>query len=177
MSFSSWSARSTSATHLSQTTSSPLSVSSLAPFTNTHFKKDQPKLFESDPDLVKLRVDLITEEVSELQEAVNNNDFVEVRDALADILYVVYGMQDAFGINGDSDFDIVHSSNMSKLCSSEDEAIKTVESYEEKFKAGTSPYDSPYYYYLEEQGKWVVKNRSTGKALKSINYTKVDFSK
>lgn len=137
----------------------------------------QPTLFESDPDLVKLRVDLITEEVSELQEAVNNNDFVEVRDALADILYVVYGMQDAFGINGDSDFDIVHSSNMSKLCSSEDEAIKTVESYEEKFKAGTSPYDSPYYYYLEEQGKWVVKNRSTGKALKSINYTKVDFSK
>ena len=35
MSFSSWSARSTSAIHLSATTSSPLSLSSLAPFTNT----------------------------------------------------------------------------------------------------------------------------------------------
>ena len=137
----------------------------------------QLNLFTSDPDLVKLRLDLITEEVSELQDAVKNHDFVEVRDALADILYVVYGMQDAFGINGDSDFSIVHDSNMSKLCSSEEEAIKTVESYEEKYKNGTSPYDTPYYYYLEEQKKWVVKNKSTGKALKSINYTKVDFTK
>ena len=137
----------------------------------------QPNLFTSDPDLVKLRLDLITEEVSELQDAVKNHDFVEVRDALADILYVVYGMQDAFGINGDADFSIVHDSNMSKLCSSEEEAIKTVKSYEEKYKNSTSPYDTPYYYYLEEQKKWVVKNKSTGKALKSINYTKVDFTK
>lgn len=137
----------------------------------------QPNLFTSDPDLVKLRLDLITEEVSELQDAVKNHDFVEVRDALADILYVVYGMQDAFGINGDADFSIVHDSNMSKLCSSKEEAIKTVESYKKKYENGTSPYDTPYYYYLEEQKKWVVKNKSTGKALKSINYTKVNFTK
>jgi hypothetical protein len=92
------------------------------------------------------------------------------------MLYVVYGAADAFGIQADKDFDEVHSSNMSKLCYSEEEAMQTVQSYEQKFNKGDSPYDSPYYYKLENQDKWVVKNRSTGKALKSINYRPVDFS-
>ena len=64
----------------------------------------------------------------------------------------------------------VHKSNMSKLCTSIEEAEATVKSYEEKFKSGNSPYDTPYYYELKPN-LYVVKNKSTGKALKSINYT------
>ena len=63
----------------------------------------------------KLRLDLIKEELSELTEAMNNKDLLEVADALTDILYVTYGAGHAFGINLDDCFEEVQNSNMSKL--------------------------------------------------------------
>jgi len=63
----------------------------------------------------KLRYDLIKEELEELKVAIENNDLLEVADALTDILYVTYGAGHAFGINLDKCFDEVQSSNMSKL--------------------------------------------------------------
>ena len=63
----------------------------------------------------KLRIDLIKEELDELKEAMDNNDLIEVADALTDILYVTYGAGHAFGINLDKCFDEVQNSNMSKL--------------------------------------------------------------
>ena len=70
--------------------------------------------FSSDK-INKLRIDLIKEELDELQEAMKNNDLLEVADALTDILYVTYGAGHAFGINLDKCFDEVQNSNMSKL--------------------------------------------------------------
>ena len=63
----------------------------------------------------KLRLDLIKEELNELTEAMNNEDLLEVADALTDILYVTYGAGHAFGINLDKCFEEVQNSNMSKL--------------------------------------------------------------
>ena len=63
----------------------------------------------------KLRLDLIKEELTELTEAMNNKDLLEVADALTDILYVTYGAGHAFGIDLDKCFDEVQNSNMSKL--------------------------------------------------------------
>ena len=63
----------------------------------------------------KLRLDLIKEELNELTEAMNNNDLLEVADALTDILYVTYGAGHAFGIDLDKCFNEVQNSNMSKL--------------------------------------------------------------
>ena len=63
----------------------------------------------------KLRLDLIKEELTELTDAMNNKDLLEVADALTDILYVTYGAGHAFGINLDKCFDEVQNSNMSKL--------------------------------------------------------------
>ena len=63
----------------------------------------------------KLRIDLIKEELDELREAMDNNDLLEVADALTDILYVTYGAGHAFGIDLDKCFDEVQNSNMSKL--------------------------------------------------------------
>ena len=63
----------------------------------------------------KLRLDLIREELTELTEAMNNKDLLEVADALTDILYVTYGAGHAFGINLDKCFEEVQKSNMSKL--------------------------------------------------------------
>ena len=63
----------------------------------------------------KLRIDLIKEELDELKEAMEDNDLLEVADALTDILYVAYGAGHAFGIDLDKCFDEVQNSNMSKL--------------------------------------------------------------
>ena len=63
----------------------------------------------------KLRLDLIKEELTELTEAMNNKNLLEVADALTDILYVTYGAGHAFGIDLDKCFDEVQNSNMSKL--------------------------------------------------------------
>ena len=65
--------------------------------------------------IVKLRLDLIKEELIELEEAIDKNNLLEVADALTDILYVTYGAGHAFGIDLDSCFEEVQNSNMSKL--------------------------------------------------------------
>ena len=62
-----------------------------------------------------LRISLIKEELEELQQAVRENNILEVADALTDILYVTYGAGHAFGINLDKCFNEVQESNMSKL--------------------------------------------------------------
>ncbi len=206
----------------------------------------------SDKKCLKLRLDLIKEEIDELIEAYNTHDYIEEQDACADILYVAYGMaytykwnsdeyikekyflknetdknitffknfhypdninkeklidmlydiyneleyattmndieltqahlhkliyhiylfQHSTGYDSDRIFTIVHESNMSKLCKTEEEAIQTVDKYLEDYKNGVTNYDSPYYYKLDN-GLYVIKNKSTGKALKSINYIKV----
>lgn len=71
-------------------------------------------------------------------------------------------------------FDIVHNSNMSKLCKTEQEAIATVDMYLNKINNGDNTYDSPYYY--QNNNYYIVKNKSTGKSLKSINYTPVKLN-
>ena len=81
----------------------------------------------------KLRLDLIKEELSELTEAMNNKDLLEVADALTDILYVTYGAGHAFGINLDKCFEEVQNSNMSKL----DENVKPI--YNEHGKVMKGP--------------------------------------
>jgi predicted HAD superfamily Cof-like phosphohydrolase len=65
--------------------------------------------------IVKLRYELIKEELEELNQAINEKDIKEVADALTDILYVTYGAGHAFGIDLDKCFDEVQKSNMSKL--------------------------------------------------------------
>jgi predicted HAD superfamily Cof-like phosphohydrolase len=62
-----------------------------------------------------LRVNLIHEELGELIDAIDAHDMVEVADALADLLYVVYGAGVAFGINLNDVFAEVHRSNMTKI--------------------------------------------------------------
>ena len=75
--------------------------------------KTKPSL--STDKINKLRLDLIKEELTELTEAMNNKDLLEVADALTDILYVTYGAGHAFGIDLDKCFEEVQNSNMSKL--------------------------------------------------------------
>ena len=65
--------------------------------------------------IVKLRYDLIHEELEELQNAMTTRNLKEIADALTDLLYVTYGAGHAYGINLDKCFAEVQRSNMSKL--------------------------------------------------------------
>ena len=68
-----------------------------------------------DENIIKLRINLIKEELLELEVALNEKNIEETADALTDILYVTYGAGHAFGIDLDKCFDEVQKSNMSKL--------------------------------------------------------------
>lgn len=66
-------------------------------------------------ELVKLRHDLLAEEVTELEAAIADKDLVGLADALGDITYVIYGTAVTFGIDLDAVVTEIHRANMSKL--------------------------------------------------------------
>ena len=68
-----------------------------------------------DAETTNLRLELISEELNELYDAMEAKDIVGVADALTDILYVTYGAGHAFGVDLDKCFEEVQNSNMSKL--------------------------------------------------------------
>ena len=84
-------------------------------FMQTFGQEVKTKASFSDEKTNQLRLDLISEELEELKNAMASKDLLEVADALSDILYVTYGAGHAFGINLDKCFDEVQNSNMSKL--------------------------------------------------------------
>jgi predicted HAD superfamily Cof-like phosphohydrolase len=117
----------------------------------------------------QLRIDLIAEELKELQEAVENNDLVEVADALCDLQYVLAGAVLEFGLGGKFKtlFDEVHRSNMSKACKTLEEAEQTIAFYKQK--------DNVDAYYKEIEGLFLVYRKGDDKTLKSINYSPADI--
>ena len=84
-------------------------------FMQTFGQEVKSKASFSDEKTNQLRLNLISEELEELKNAMLSRDLLEVADALTDILYVTYGAGHAFGINLDKCFDEVQNSNMSKL--------------------------------------------------------------
>ena len=112
-----------------------------------------------------LRVSLIAEELKELREAIQDNDMVEIADALCDIQYVLSGAVLEFGL-GDKFvelFNEVQRSNMSKACSSKEEAEETIAFYKKEKDTEA--------YFKEEDGKFLVYRKGDDKTLKSIKYS------
>ncbi|MHA8068675.1 hypothetical protein ACS6L2_05270 [Aquirufa ecclesiirivi] len=116
-------------------------------------------------DRCQLRVSLLAEELEELQQAIKDQDLVEIADALCDLQYVLSGAVLEFGL-GEKFVDLfneVQRSNMSKACKSLEEAEKTMEYY--FLKDGTEAEIK------EEHGLWKVYRKSDNKVLKSIAYS------
>jgi NTP pyrophosphatase (non-canonical NTP hydrolase) len=88
---------------------------SVKKFMQTFGQEIKTKASFPNDKITKLRLNLIREELSELEESIEKKDIKEVADALTDILYVTYGAGHAFGINLDKCFREVQNSNMSKL--------------------------------------------------------------
>ena len=150
---------------------------------NTEYNNDITKLRHDylknlNNDYLKLEKVFEVETIyydSTLKESMIHNKILIISQMIYNLLKITYILANLYNINADNDFSIIHESNMSKLCDTEEDAKKTVENYEFKYKNGGSPYDSPYYYELPELKKWIVKNKSSGKALKNINYKEVSF--
>jgi len=117
----------------------------------------------------ELRISLLQEELDELKEAIEDNDIVEIADALADLQYVLSGAVLEFGL-GDKFktlFDEVQRSNMSKACATQEEAEATQEYYRQHrdTESEVKPAD----------GKFLVYRKGDGKVLKSVNYSPADL--
>ena len=86
---------------------------------HTAFKLGQRETPKADLGLAKnlLRYKLMREENEEYLEAANNNDLVEVADALGDMLYILCGTIIEHGLQYKIEevFDEIQRSNMSKL--------------------------------------------------------------
>lgn len=116
----------------------------------------------------KLRVSLIAEELKELEEAIQDNNIIEIADALCDIQYVLSGAILEFGLKDKFNalFEEVQRSNMSKACKNEEEALATQAYYK------TKGVDS---YYKQVDGKFLVYREGDHKTLKSVNYSPADL--
>jgi len=124
----------------------------------------------------KLNMMLIDEEMQELLLALSkNDDLTELCDAYFDVLWVV---TQAAMINGININDIVCAgsmSNLSKFCSTSDEAYATVDAY----LKGTHPDKmgiSIETHVEENDGVFSVKRTKDNKTMKSINFKQPDFT-
>jgi predicted HAD superfamily Cof-like phosphohydrolase len=79
------------------------------------FRSNHPQI--PDRKTIELRIELIREEFEEFRIASEQFDLVGVADAIADLLYVVYGAAEAWGIPASKCFQEVHRSNMTKVWS------------------------------------------------------------
>lgn len=126
---------------------------------------DTPQI--PDKKRCELRVKLLQEELDELKEAIENNDIVEVADALADLQYVLNGAALEFGLGDKFEAlnDEVHRSNMSKVCTSKQDVIKTIEKYVDVESIALP----------KGEDQYILVRAEDNKILKSINYSPADL--
>ena len=115
--------------------------------------------------------DFILEELEEYKEACERGDIVEVLDALCDIAYVSLG--NGTMLHGLKDkiwpaYQEVQASNMSKACSTEEEAIQSV-SQRSKEQGEACHFEKV------AEGRYIVYRSRDMKVMKSINYFRPDL--
>lgn len=113
----------------------------------------------------------IREELEEYKEACEKGDIVEVLDALCDITYV--SLANGVLLHGLKNkilpaYAEVQASNMSKACSTEEDAIATAKS--EAIRIGEETY------YEQVGDKWIVYRKADRKVLKSLKYFRPNLS-
>lgn len=98
---------------------------------------------------------------------------ITMSSTLEFIIYTIFELSLLIGFDLEKAFDIIHQNNMSKLCKTEDEAIKTVDSYRKNPLFSSQIID---YRQSNDKKYFVVYNKTTGKILKSINWVEPDLS-
>jgi len=127
---------------------------------------DSPQIPSS--ERCSLRVALLQEELNELKQAIDDQNLVEIADALCDLQYVLSGAVLEFGLGEKfvELFNEVQRSNMSKACDNEEQAKETVEHYRLKGEEA---------YYEKSGDKYNVHRTSDNKVLKNKYYSSADL--
>lgn len=81
---------------------------------------------------IDLALKLIREELAETEEAIDNKNFLETKDGLGDLLWVVIRAMMELGIDPDETIEAIFISNMSKADDNEEDAGVTYNYYKEK---------------------------------------------
>jgi predicted HAD superfamily Cof-like phosphohydrolase len=115
-------------------------------------------------------IDELVSAYNDLEKATNSQNFDDTILSVLSIIYITYVIGALVSVDVDESVRLVHESNMSKICSSKEEAEQTVIWYREN----EHRYDSPAYKNTEVG--FVIYNESTGKILKNINYKPVDLT-
>jgi len=172
-------------------------LESVKEFHQTFNHPVENEIKEDNLELRKLRLSLLFEELVELSFAMNctshmqnlcsmfdgsdnykynykydkKYDKKETLDALVDIQYILSGTILSMGYKNifDESFDMVHSSNMTKLCNSVQEGLDTIEYHKQKGETQKMS--------LENKGDKYIVIREDGKIMKSKYYKPVDLSK
>lgn len=118
------------------------------------------------------KMDQINQSLNDLKTAVENKSLDDVGLAMAHMLYACIEISYHIGVNFDTAFSIVHDSNMTKACTTEQEAQDSV-----KHILLTKPEYSPGYKLSDDNKYYIVYDTKTGKTLKNKYYKTVDFSK
>ena len=115
---------------------------------------------------------LMLEELNETEESFISNNKEEQLDGLADLIWVTCNWAHMNNLDLLSMLKKVEESNYSKFCTSLDEAVQTVEAYEN----GThwDKLDVKLKCYFDIVGDYYIVKRHDGKILKSINYKPVN---
>lgn len=122
---------------------------------------------------IQLIIKLLNEETGELHAGLLNNNNEEVIDAIVDLFWVALNAAALQGITAEEVsefFPKVMKSNYSKMCSTEQEAIETVEEY------GSDDAGQKLAYYKKIGEYYLVYRSSDNKILKSKNYVHARYS-
>lgn len=101
-------------------------------YLNSIFGNKQGDLQSPDWNKAAKQLQLIQEEFDELVQGIKEQDILEIRDAVADILVTTYGMAHVLGFDADRDMAAVQASNLSKLCKTEHEVEQSLAFYRDE---------------------------------------------
>jgi NTP pyrophosphatase (non-canonical NTP hydrolase) len=139
--------------------------------------RETPQVCEEKEATLGLK--LIQEETDELNDAlytfssieqahIYEPNLAEIADAIGDLYFVVTQAAMIHGLDPEMLIDRVYTSNMSKLCLTEQEAVDSVKAYTDKCI-------ETYYTQLPD-GKFIIKRSVDNKVLKGINFFEPDWS-
>lgn len=140
-------------------------------FNHTFGKPNYYRAIIPEQKITDFVINFIKEETEELAEAVQEKDIVSVLDAICDLLYVAVGNATmAFGLKDKllPAYAEVQASNMSKVCTSVEEAEETV-------RVRAEQQGEPCHF--EKVGEYYIVYRTRDKkVMKSINYFSPNLS-
>jgi NTP pyrophosphatase (non-canonical NTP hydrolase) len=156
---------------LQQTTFQKNTLMNLA-FGNAKGDKANP-----DWDALERQYRISKSEMDEIGQAIEDRDFEQLIDGIADVTTTNDGLAHIAGINGDVALQCVYQSNMSKFCATQEEVDATIAKYEALGVVLTVHGEFPAKYVRSAQPQYLKGELiPAGKFLKGVKYQGPDFS-